>query len=59
MDPVTPRAEVRSMPRVPADAIPPHVHHVPPANAAHPRRNLTLGLAGLGILVLVLLALAM
>ena len=56
MDPVAPRAEVRSMPRVPADAIPPHVHRVPPASASHPRRNLTLGLAGLGILVLVLLA---
>ena len=57
MKPITPRQEARSMPRVPVDALPPAEHRVPPASAHH-RRNLTLGLAGLTLLTLLLLALA-
>jgi hypothetical protein len=56
MEPITPRQEARSMPRVPVDALPPAEHRVPPAGA-HPRRNLVLGLAGLGLLTLLLVAL--
>jgi hypothetical protein len=57
MKPIRPRQEARSMPRVPADALPPAEHRVPPVSAHH-RRNLTLGLAGLTLLALLLLALA-
>lgn len=56
MKPITPRQEARSMPRVPADALPPSEHRVPPP-AAHHRRNLVLGLAGLTLLTLLLVAL--
>lgn len=56
MKPVRPRQEARSMPRVPADALPPTERRVPPPSA-HPRRNLILGLAGLTLLTLLLVAL--
>ena len=56
MKPITPRQEARSTPRVSADALPPAEHRVPPAGAHH-RRNLMLGLAGLGLLTLLLVAL--
>ena len=56
MDPVQPRAEARSMPRVPADALPPTERRVPPPGSHH-RRHLGLGLAGLTLLTLLLLAL--
>ena len=57
MKPITPRQEARSMPRVPADALPPAEHRVPPP-ATHHRRNLALGLVGLTLLTLLLVALA-
>lgn len=57
MKPVTPRQEARSMPRVPVDALPPTERRVPPP-APHHRRNLVLGLAGLTLLTLLLVALA-
>ena len=56
MKPITPRQESRTMPRVPADALPPTERRVPPPSA-HPRRNLLLGLAGLALLTLLLVAL--
>jgi hypothetical protein len=56
MEPITPRQEARSMPRVPADALPPVERRVPPAGAHH-RRNLMLGLAGITLLTLLLVAL--
>ena len=42
--------------RVGVDAVPQSVRHVPPPNAAR-RRQLTLGLAGLGLLAVLLIAL--
>ena len=57
MEPITPRQEARSMPRVPVEALPDIERRVPPAPSRH-RRHLTLGLAGLTLLTLLLLALA-